>query len=45
MFGRRVRIDVGTTMYKGTLIDGIDLGAVLEKRCGQATYALPVIRF
>jgi hypothetical protein len=44
MFGRRVRIDVGTTIFKGTVIDGIDLGAVLEKHCDPAIY-LPVIQF
>jgi hypothetical protein len=32
-FGRGVRIDSGATLYKGEIIDGIDLGAVLQKRC------------
>ena len=26
IFGRKLRIDVGTTIYRGTVIDGIDLG-------------------
>ena len=45
MFGRRVRIEVGTTIYKGTVIGGIDVGAVLDRQCAPAAYDLPVIRF
>ncbi len=32
-FGRTIRVESGATLYKGEVIDGVDLGAVLQRRC------------
>ncbi|HTR13431.1 MAG TPA: hypothetical protein VMI72_09310 [Roseiarcus sp.] len=32
-FGRAGTVDSGAIVYKGTVINGVDVGAVLEKRC------------
>jgi hypothetical protein len=47
MFGRSVRIGAGAIIYRATVIDGIDLGAVLDKRCDPgAIYDVPpLVRF
>jgi hypothetical protein len=36
VFGSAVRIESGSTVYKGEVIDGVDVGAVLERSCGDA---------
>lgn len=33
MFGRTVRVESGATLLKDEVIDGIDLGAVLQREC------------
>ncbi|HXZ17838.1 MAG TPA: hypothetical protein VEH77_18080 [Roseiarcus sp.] len=33
MFGRRIRVESGATLLKGEVIDGVDLGAVLQRTC------------
>lgn len=33
MFGPAVRIESGSTVYKGEVIDGVDVGAVLQRHC------------
>ena len=33
MFGRSIRVESGATLLKGEVIDGIDLGAILQKTC------------
>ena len=47
MFGRTVRVESGATLHKGEVIDGIDLGAVLQKMCRDPSLNLPetVARF
>ncbi len=45
LFGRTVKIEAGAILYKGTIIDGIDVGAVLERNCSPVIYPLPVVRF
>jgi hypothetical protein len=47
MFGRTVRVESGATVYKGEVIDGIDLGAVLQRMCRDPSSNLPetVVRF
>ena len=32
-FGRAVTVDAGAIVYEGTVINGVDLGAVLDARC------------
>src|SRR5208283_3094834 len=32
-FGRAGEVDVGSIIWRGTVINGVDLGAFLEKRC------------
>jgi hypothetical protein len=46
-FGRTVFVESGATLYKGEVLDGIDLGAVLQRRCGDPSLILPesVARF
>jgi hypothetical protein len=45
MFGRRVRVESGATLHKGELINGIDLGAVLQRVCGDPSPKYPETRF
>jgi len=33
IFGRAGEVDAGTIIWRGTVINGVDLGALLEKRC------------
>jgi hypothetical protein len=47
MFGRTVRVEGGATLYKTEVIDGIDLGAVLQRTCRDPSQNVPatVARF
>src|SRR5271165_732970 len=33
LFGRTVRVESGATLLKDEVLDGIDIGAVLERKC------------
>ncbi len=37
MFGPAVRIESGSTVYKGEVINGVDVGAVLQRHCRDTT--------
>ena len=43
-FRRSVWVGTGAIIYRGTVIDGIDLGAVLDRQCGGDESA-PAVRF
>ncbi len=43
-FGRSVKVGAGAIIYRGTVIDGIDLGAVLDRNCGGGEVP-PIVRF
>jgi len=47
MFGRGVRVEGGATLHRGEVINGIDLGAVLQRRCGDPSLDSPetAVRF
>ena len=34
-FGKAGRIGAGAILYEGTVINGVDLGAVVERECGR----------
>jgi hypothetical protein len=33
MFGRTVRVESGATLHEGEVVEGLDLGAVLQRTC------------
>jgi hypothetical protein len=33
-FRGSIKVEAGATLYQGTVIDGVDLGAFLVRRCG-----------
>ena len=33
IFGRAGEVDIGSTIWRGTIVNGVDLGAFLEKSC------------
>jgi hypothetical protein len=41
VFGRTVQVDGGSTLYKGEVFDGVDLGAVLQRTCRDPSLNLP----
>ncbi len=47
MFGRTIRVESGATLLRGEVIDGIDLGAVLQRTCRDPSLnvAETVVRF
>ena len=47
MFGRTVQVEGGATLYKTEVIDGIDLGDVLQRTCRDPSLNVlkPVARF
>jgi len=47
MFGRSVRVGAGAIIYRTTVLNGIDLGAVLDKHCDPAAFydVPPLVRF
>jgi hypothetical protein len=46
MFGRSVKVGAGATIYRTTVINGVDLGAVLDRHCDPESYDVPpLVRF
>ena len=41
MFGRGIRVEGGATLHKGEVIDGVDLGAVLQNKCRDPSFNVP----
>ena len=41
VFGRSIRVEAGTIIYRRTVIDGVDLGAALDRECGGDEIARP----
>jgi hypothetical protein len=46
-FGRTIRVERGATLLTGEVIDGVDLGAVLERACRDPSLYVPktAVRF
>jgi hypothetical protein len=41
-FGRAGKVGAGATLYVGTVLNGVDLGSVLERDCGVRVVERPV---
>ncbi len=42
-FGRTIRVGSGATLHEGEVIDGVDLGAVLQRTCRHPSFNSPPI--
>ena len=44
IFGRSVKVAAGAILYRGTILGGLDLGAILDRDCF-GEQVLPAVRF
>jgi hypothetical protein len=47
VFGRGIRVEAGATLHKGEVVNGVDLGAVLQRTCRDPSLNAPrtAVRF